>query len=371
MKRSQFYKSLVLGLIVVLSGTQGFAKSKQKQKQKPPQVEVEQPLIPRKISDIKTLKVMSYNVENLFLSKIDRTDGYAPAEPVGKKSKKEKVQQEQETEIKSPEALEGVARAINEVNPDIMIAVEVEDLYALETLSKVYLHDHYNAYLIEGNDTRGIDIGFLVKKDLPFIVEIETHKDFIAKDPVDNKKIKIFSRDLPNLLLRTDINKDPEFIIFGNHAKSKRDRNNDPLSTKLRTAQYEAATEIISSYTTKYPNAFILLGGDFNTDVRSSSEVDPLKAIMGSSFDFANQTLAPKDRITHTLHMNGQPAEYSQLDDLMITPNLNSRVISANIYRYKNADGTIKPLPKTFEERAKNPSDHMPPWIVLDVDGLL
>lgn len=324
---------------------------------------------PRKLTNLNQLVIMTYNVENLFVTEIDRTTGIDNKE-ASKKKKKPAPKAEGENEIKSPESLDGVAKAIKDVNPDIIIAEEVDNLHALETLNVTRLNGEYECFLIEGNDQRGIDVGFMVKKDLPLIVEEETHKDFMWMDPVSGDKVKIFSRDLPNLNIRTHADEDPVIIIFGNHAKSKRDRAGDKESNKFREAQYEAAANIISSYEKQYPKAHIIMAGDFNTDLQKSNEVKPVKAILHDAFDVAQKTLSPKERITHSLHLNGQPVAYSQLDGLLVSDSMKDIVVEANIYRYKNADGSVKPLPKTFEDRAKNPSDHMPPWMSLDAQSL-
>ena len=313
----------------------------------------------RKVSEITEITFMTYNVENLFVSKINRDseDSHYPGAP--------------ET-LKSDEDLDGVAEAILEVNPDIMTVQEVDDLYALEKLNETRLDGAYNEYLIEGNDERGIDVGFLVKKNLPVDAVVETHKDVKWYDPIDKKNIKLFSRDLPALILTIKGHKKPFLIILGNHAKSKRDRSGDKESNMIRTAQHQAAMQIMQNYQNTYgQDTPIIFAGDFNTDVRKGKEVEPVRKMMKDAFDVAVETVPAKDRITHSFHPAGGSTVYAQIDGIFVSDILTASIIKASIYKYKNKDGSEKPLPRTYDERSANPSDHLPPWIVISTEGLL
>ena len=59
------------------------------------------------------------------------------------------------------------------------------------------------------------------------------------------------------------------------------------------------------------------------------------------------------------------------LDSILLVPPFQDLVLSAQVYRYKNADGTEKPIPTTFEERKKNPSDHYPVYAEIDLQKIL
>lgn len=316
-------------------------------------------LPPRSLSEIKTLRVMTYNVENLFyhvgaFERINATD-FRPVE--GKPP-----QIKPETEILA------IRQIIRESDPDLMVLQEVESVVALQHLSDGLLEGRYRPILLPGNDTRGINIGFLVKTDLPFSVKTITHKDLRWTDPIDGREVPLFSRDLPVLEFRVSEDQpQPSFVLIGNHGKSKRDRPGDPESRIIRTAQYQKAAEIIAGYRSK--KVPVMMGGDFNADIQRDPEVGPLLGQLRSSFDVAQRTLPPEQRITHTFHPKGEPAHRSQMDDILVSEDLAGRVEAAKIYRYKDATGNLLAIPASIGERDRQPSDHFPVLIDLRMEG--
>jgi hypothetical protein len=312
----------------------------------------------RRTEDIPALRIMTYNVENLFFT-VGEHKHVSP----------NKRQQVSPPEQKSPGALAGVAKAILEADADIIVLEEIEGLESLLNFNKFYLKNAYVPYLIPGNDARGIEIAYLVRKDLPLKVVEETHKDVTWKDPIDEYQEKpLFSRDLPVLLLyRQDddpARATPLFAIMGNHAKSQRDRPGDPRSSVLRKAQYSKASEIVSGYLKRFGSDFpLLMAGDFNTDLQNSSELGPLKTFLTDVLDFLHY---PSNfRVTETFHPRNGPTVRSQLDGILVSQGLLHSILDAAIYRYKDNQGQTKPIPDNYFARKANPSDHFP--IVIDI----
>src|SRR5690606_14403915 len=104
---------------------------------------------------------------------------------------------------------------------------------------------------------RGINVGFLIKKDLPLKIHVETHKELTWIDPIKPElgEKKLFSRDVPVLHMRRFETSDldpPDMIIMGTHYKSQRDRAGDMGSAILREAQVKKTVEIASFYQEKY-----------------------------------------------------------------------------------------------------------------------
>lgn len=299
---------------------------------------------------------MAYNVENLFWS----VGKYETLPDLQHRANNDTVPQR-----KSDEDIETIRKIIKQADPDIAILTEVESIVALQKLAQDSL-GNYDSYLIEGNDARGIDIGFIIKKDLPFLVEHQSHKDETWFDPITRKDIKLFSRDAPALLFRKNKSEPPFLIVMGNHAKSKRDRAGDPESRMIRTAQYDRIAEIVERYKRTYgPQVPILLGGDFNTDVNTSPELNQLNKSLTSSFNVAKISTPKDQRITHTFHPRDGPTHKSQMDDIRVNTSLADAIIEAKVIRYQNPDGTIMPFASTFDERSKQPSDHLPVFIRL------
>jgi endonuclease/exonuclease/phosphatase family metal-dependent hydrolase len=318
----------------------------------------------RSLEQINSLRFMTYNVKNLFthVGEFNRVGPNA-----FKKTK--------DAEEKPLVELHGISRAINESNPDILVMQEVEGLAALQDFSSRFLGNQYRAMLIEGNDPRGIDIGFLVKRDLPFHIKMESYRHMLWKDPADNYQPEpVFSRDLPALLIyrlgETDLQRArPLMVILGNHAKSKRDRPGDPESNLLRSTQYHRARMIIESYFERFgPNLPLIMAGDFNTDVQNSFEVKPVTDRLTDVLDLRG--VSTMDRITHTFHPQGRPAERRQIDAILVSPELKDSVTTALVYRYKNAAGVQKPIPATYSDREQNPSDHFPIVVEIKTDSI-
>ncbi len=316
----------------------------------------------RTLESIKRLKVGSYNVENLF----EQVGSHVP-DP----SNPGKLMKISDAKPKPEWAMRAEGKIILENDLDIVTLAEVENVAALQAFNDHYLEGKYKVFLIEGNDERGIDIAFLVKKDLPFEVEQRSHKEETWIDPVLGGGPKpLFSRDLTSLVVRAPGKTQPMFVLFGTHYKSKRDRDGrDPESVIMRTAQVSRTAEIMQRYREEFgANVPMMLAGDFNGAVVSEAAYKPLYAAAGltDSFDASPNPPSDKDRITHTYHPKGGAAQYAQMDAVLVSKSLRGAVQSAEVYRYKNDDGTVRPLPKTYEEREKNPSDHFPLIVTLD-----
>ncbi|MCR4296118.1 MAG: hypothetical protein NUW21_11340, partial [Elusimicrobia bacterium] len=214
----------------------------------------------RPLASIKELKVGAYNVLNLF----ENVGKHVPdPENPGKLKKISEARPKQESSLRAQ------GRIILENDLDVVTLAEVENIAALRDFNERYLEGRYDVRLIEGNDERGIDVAFLVKKDLPFLVEQRSHKDETWLDPVlGGGPRPLFSRDLTALVVRAPGRAAPLFVMFGTHYKSKRDRDGDPQSNILRAAQVERSAGIIARYRAEFgADVPVMLAGDFNGEV--------------------------------------------------------------------------------------------------------
>lgn len=266
-----------------------------------------------------------------------------------------------------------VALAILENDLDVVTLQEVSDFDKLKAFSDTYLGGRYMPFLTAGNDERGIQIAFLVKKDLPFQMKLETHAETRGIHPITGQDIEIFSRDVPTLSIWSDTQDvakdDPLVILSGTHFKSKRDSNGDPESRLMRAAQVKAAVGILDEKRTKYPDSMVMMAGDFNGDVSKEAEFAALRESMVDVFN--TQNMSEADRITHSYHPNGGPTSYSQLDAFFVSPDKTQYVSSAFVHRYKDAHGNVKRLPRSFAERMQNPSDHFPVILKMNFRKML
>ncbi|UPT73584.1 MAG: hypothetical protein M0D55_17245 [Elusimicrobiota bacterium] len=109
----------------------------------------------RSLSSIRQLKLGSYNVLNLF----QNVGKHVPDETNPGKLKKVS-----DAAPKEEWSLRAQGQVILENDLDIVTLQEVENAAALEDFNRNYLDGKYKVFLIEGNDERGIDVAFLVKK---------------------------------------------------------------------------------------------------------------------------------------------------------------------------------------------------------------
>lgn len=306
----------------------------------------------RKLEDIPSLNIMTFNVENLFYSK-GRWE-HSSAHGFRKIADRRRI-------VKPSWKIDRIREAIQDVNPDIIVLQEVESFESLQKFaSEGVLRGIYQPFLVNGNDERGIQIGFLVKRDLPFIVEFESHKEKSFYDPVEKLTMPVFSRDLPALIFRTRPDKDPFLVVLGHHAKSMRHRPGDFESNILREAQTNAAADIMKTYLDKYgEDTTVTMAGDFNTEVRNSPVIKKALSFAPSVFDLAEKTVEYSERVTHSFHpdRSKQPV-YKQVDDVRIAGNYQDQITEAGIYQYKDRKGRIRRLPMTRKERDSQGSDH-------------
>ena len=186
-------------------------------------------------------------------------------------------------------------------SPDVIGIVEGENLSTLKKLAKRINDDavasgkpdpKYEAYLVDGNDGRGIDVGFLVKSSRVKVVEVKQFgKDEKYKNP--EKKEDEILNDRPPLLLRAEIvnpqtNKPFAFSVIVNHLKSFLGYETERVRQKKKL-QAEFLAKFIQERQKADPTERIVLVGDFNAFQFNDAIVDVIGAIKG--------TPAPKDQI--------------------------------------------------------------------------
>ena len=277
--------------------------------------------------------------------------------------------------LKSEEKRLGVAAAILENDLDVAVLQEVEDLQKCKNYARDYLKDRYEVLLATGNDKRGIQVAYLVKKDLPFQIKLDSHANTRAFYSVVGQEIPIFSRDLPALRIWADsqntASEDPLVVFYGTHFKSKRSKDGDSESRILRRTQVETAAAIIRKDRDAHPSTFIMIAGDFNGDVHKDAEFAPIKKVLADAFDLQSRKLSEADRVTHTYHPREGATQFSQIDAFFVSGDKAQYIEEAFVHRYKDGEGNIKPVPQTWEERELNPSDHFPVIFKMNFRKLL
>ena len=162
------------------------------------------------------------------------------------------------------------ARVIAEVDPDILVCVEVDDRPSLvrfndQILEPLFKKGFPHLMAIDGNDDRGIDVGIMSRYP---IIGMRSHVD-----DVNTLGSKTFSRDCPEYVMA--LPNGQSIVVIPNHFKSKRG-GNGPDARARRHAQAAGALTI-AKHAVDTVSPYVLIGGDLN-DTPESEELAPLWA---------------------------------------------------------------------------------------------
>jgi uncharacterized protein len=203
-------------------------------------------------------------------------------------------------------------------NPDVIGVQEAEKIEVLQALAAKILADggpDYDAYLEEGNDVGGIDVGFLVKTDLvpggvprvavTAVTQIGQATTWL--DPDDNQPALL--NDRPPLVLEGAVNRDsgssfPIVVIVAHQRSFLGIDSNAPdgLTTegdrvrKKRQAQAEFLANYIQGRQTSNPAERLVIVGDFNAYEFNDGYVHPMGVIAGTPAP-DNETVVPGDGV--------------------------------------------------------------------------
>ncbi|CAN5350512.1 hypothetical protein BH20ACI1_BH20ACI1_17800 [soil metagenome] len=202
--------------------------------------------------------------------------------------------------------------------PDIIGTIEVENLTALKKLADKINADavaakqenpKYEAYLIDGNDGRGIDVGFLVKTSRVKVVDVKQFgKDEKFKNP--NNKNEETLNDRPPLMLQAAIedpktNKTIALTVIVNHLKSflgiDDPKDNGARVRLKREMQAEFLAKFVQERQKANPNENIILVGDFNAFQFNDGIGDIIGVIKGTPAPREQVLLASDDLVNPDL----------------------------------------------------------------------
>jgi uncharacterized protein len=269
--------------------------------------------------------------------------------------------------------------------PDIIGVQEVENLTTLQAIATKINDDAvasggansgYQAYLVEGNDPGGIDVGFLVKGARTRVDEVvQLGKDATYLDPLSNQQATL--NDRPPLLLRAVI-QNPAGGLFAvtvivNHLRSLLSLTDPATGARVRAkrlAQAEFLANLIQARQTANPNELIVAIGDFNAFQFSDGYVDSIGSIKGTPTpangvllpgadlvnpDLINLTelLNPEQRYSYIFNGSAQT-----IDHVLITSNLRPLLSRYEIAR-SNAD--FPEALRNVPTRPERVSDHDAP----------
>lgn len=274
--------------------------------------------------------------------------------------------------------------------PDVIGVQEVENLGALQALAMAASAEAivaggrdpgYQAYLQEGNDAGGIDVGFLVKTSRVDVVEVrqEAKGERLAMDGT-------LLHDRPPLLLRATVaapggGRFP-FTVIVNHLRSLTDIAHPDKGARVRAKRQEQAeslARIVHGVRQRTPGEAIVVLGDLNAFEFNDGYVDVVGTVAGRPAA-ADQVVVNVSRVllAPPLHiLTAQlpaAARYSYvyrgnaqvLDHILVSDELADRVHHLAAVRF-NAD-----FPESWradDGQLRRLSDHDPVVVHLRIPG--
>ncbi len=267
--------------------------------------------------------------------------------------------------------------------PDILGIEEVENLPTLQAIASKLNSDAaaagqpspgYAAWLEEGNDPGGIDVGFLVRTSRVAVLQVaQLGKMATYLNPLNGQAETL--NDRPSLLLRCAVSRPgtanalPVTVIL-NHLRSLSGIDDPADGARVRAkrrAQAEYLAGIVQQRQAASPSESLVLIGDFNAFPFNDGYVDTLGTIMGTPTPAGEVTLASPDLVSANLlnladRLAG-PERYSYnfsgnaqaLDHILVSTPMQPRV-TRYLYARCNAD-----FPESYRsnfDRPERVSDH-------------
>jgi predicted extracellular nuclease len=219
---------------------------------------------------------------------------------------------------------------------DIIVLAEIENKAILDDLNTTELGGAYGqTILIEGNDTRGIDVGVMSKIAPDSVV---SHKDDVFVLAGTNGPQYHYSRDCIEVQFTFNMRK---LIVLGVHFKAKA----APDDPDKRLAEGQHTRKIADDLLAMHPGAAIVVLGDFNDTPGSPA----YKAVAGAApqlFVDSADSVPMAERYSYDF--NGK---LELIDHQMANPALHGMLDPASVVL---AHG------KNIDDATKYSSDHSP-----------
>lgn len=185
-------------------------------------------------------------------------------------------------------------------SPDILAVQEVESMTALQDLADmIYADDDlvdYTAYLVEGNDIGGIDVGFLVQSNIA--VDSVTQ---LGADEIFSYDSSLLHDRPPLLLTGRYIGNGADFplAVMVLHNRSLNGIDTERVQLK-RLTQAESIAEKVQTFQLANPDTPLVVVGDYNAYEFTDGYADVVGHIKGD-FNPAESLLSGQDLVNPNL----------------------------------------------------------------------
>lgn len=284
-------------------------------------------------------------------------------------------------------------------SPDIIGVQEAENLATLQALADKLNADTmaaggsnpmYEAYLEEGNDIGGIDVGFLVKRSRVTVLSVVQEGKFATFTNPTTGAQDILN-DRPPLILQAEvmspIGPPVRVTVIVNHLRSLNDvtdvgATGDRVRAK-RAAQAEFLANLIQARQAADSAERIVVLGDFNAFQFNDGYVDVIGTIRGVPTSAAEVTVASADLVnpdlTNLLGMLPAGERYSfvfdgsaqVLDHVLVSDSLKDMV---SRFHYARANADFPEILRNLSDRPERFSDHDMPvayFMFVPIDVLI
>lgn len=257
-------------------------------------------------------------------------------------------------------ATENIARIIDSIGADVQCLVEAETRIGLvrfdqNVLRKVGTTLYQHVMLVQGNDTREINIGIMTKKGFD-IVRMLSHVD-----DYDGNGL-IFSRDCAEYEIKTALGN--TLLLLVNHFKSK--GFGDPVeSAAKRLRQAKRVREIYDQYIHGGYDYIAVVG-----DLNENPNEPPMVPLLRNGSDLCDIMSHPRFVGDGRLGTHGDGTPSEKLDYILMSPKLSAKVLSGGIERrgvWGGTKGTLFPHLETIKTYIDSASDHAALWVELDI----
>lgn len=231
-------------------------------------------------------------------------------------------------------------------SPTIVGLQEVEHIGILEDLVELDLLSEfeYIPILMEGTDSRGIDVGYLVRGDTAKVLDVQQYP---APEGITSRH---------PLLIQVQVDTSAgsiELYLINNHFTSM---SGGELATEPRRSDQAAwNVGLLEDVLVEDPDAYTVILGDLN----SYYDAKPIDILREAGLRHTFEALSPDERYTYIYQGASQV-----LDHILVTPNLWNMLTYVRIY-HANADF---PPHDPEDSTPRHKSDHDPVIAVFTIN---